>query len=79
MTDTFSYDKSLGIQIPSIMLPNKDVDMTLWSVVACDQYTSEPEYWNKVNKIVGNNPSTLHLTFPEVYLGDDNEAERIEN
>ena len=78
MTDTFSYDKSLGIQIPSIMLPNKDVDMTLWSVVACDQYTSEPEYWNKVNKIVGNNPSTLHLTFPEVYLGDDNEAERIE-
>jgi len=77
MTDKFSYDKSLGVQVPSIMLPKKDVDMTLWSVVACDQYTSEPEYWNKVYEIVGDNPSTLHLTFPEVYLGDGNETERI--
>ncbi|HPD00023.1 MAG TPA: DUF1015 domain-containing protein [Acetivibrio sp.] len=77
MTDIFPYDKNLGIQIPSIMLPKKGVDMTLWSVVACDQYTSEPEYWNKVNEIVGDNPSTLRLTFPEVYLGDGSETERI--
>ena len=51
----------------NILLP-KDVDMTKWSVVACDQYTSEPEYWSDVEKIVGDRPSTLKLTLPEIYL-----------
>ena len=51
----------------NILLP-KDVDMTKWSVVACDQYTSEPEYWSDVEKIVGDSPSTLKLTLPEIYL-----------
>lgn len=41
----------------NILLP-KDVDMTKWSVVACDQYTSEPEYWKEVESIVGSSPST---------------------
>ena len=44
----------------NILLP-KNTDMTKWSVVACDQYTSEPEYWNSVKEIVGENPSTLNL------------------
>ena len=60
----------------NILLP-KNTDMTKWSVVACDQYTSEPEYWKKVESIVGNNPSTLNLTLPEVYLESDNVNERI--
>ena len=51
--------------------------MTKWSVVACDQYTSEPEYWNDVEKIVGDAPSTLKLTLPEIYLEDENVSERI--
>ena len=42
----------------NILLP-KSCDMTKWSVVACDQYTSEPEYWQDVEEIVGSNPSTL--------------------
>lgn len=46
------------------------IDFTKWSVVACDQYTSEPEYWHKVEEIVGDAPSTLRLTFPEVYLSE---------
>jgi hypothetical protein len=44
--------------------------MAKWSVVACDQYTSEPEYWDETERIVGNAPSTLRLTLPEIYLED---------
>lgn len=51
-----------------ILLPNESVDMKRWAVIACDQFTSQPEYWNEVNKIVGNAPSTLRLILPEVYI-----------
>ena len=60
----------------NILLP-KNTDMTKWSVVACDQYTSEPEYWNSVREIVGINPSTLNLTLPEIYLEESDVEERI--
>lgn len=50
-----------------IMLP-KDADLTKWSVVACDQYTSQPEYWEKVQELVGDSPSTLNLVYPEAFL-----------
>lgn len=61
----------------NILLPKKEIDMTKWSVVACDQYTSEPEYWEKVESIVGDNPSTLRLTLPEIFLEEENVEERI--
>lgn len=60
----------------NILLP-KDVDMTKWSVVACDQYTSEPEYWKEVESVVGSSPSTLNLILPELYLEEENVEERI--
>ena len=60
----------------NILIP-KDVDMEKWCVVACDQYTSEPEYWNEVQKIVGDSPSTLNLILPEIYLEEDDVPERI--
>lgn len=60
----------------NILLP-KNVDMTKWSVVACDQYTSEPEYWKEVKEEVGDSPSTLNLILPELYLEEDNVEERI--
>ncbi|MBR6728375.1 MAG: DUF1015 domain-containing protein [Clostridia bacterium] len=41
---------------------------TAWSVVACDQYTSEPEYWQEVESKVGAEPSTLRMILPEVFL-----------
>ena len=63
----------------NILLPKKDVDMTKWSVVACDQYTSEPEYWSEVSALVGNAPSTLHVTFPEIYLENGDGDERIKS
>ena len=62
----------------NILIP-KNVDMHKWSVVACDQYTSEPEYWNEVKNIVGDSPSTLNLTLPEIYLEDENVEERIKS
>ena len=61
----------------NILIPKKGIDMHKWSVVACDQYTSEPDYWEEVTKIVGDSPSTLNLTLPEIYLEDDDVTERI--
>ena len=60
----------------NILLP-KNIDMTEWSVVACDQYTSEMDYWNEVEKIVGASPSTLRITLPEIFLEDSDVNERI--
>ena len=59
-----------------ILIP-QDIDFTKWSVVACDQYTSEREYWEDVKRIVGSEPSTLNIIFPEVYLDDGDGDERI--
>ena len=56
----------------NILIP-KGVDLSKWSVVACDQYTSQPEYWQDVENIVGDAPSTLKITFPEVYLSEGDE------
>src|SRR6476620_6407874 len=67
----------LGIQIPQVYLPQKGTDLTKWAVIACDQFTSQPEYWNEVEKIVGDAPSTLNLTFPEVYLEKSGGEKRI--
>lgn len=69
----------LGIQIPQVYLPKNGTDLTKWAVIACDQFTSEPEYWNDVREIVGEAPSTLNLTFPEVYLEQPGGEERIGN
>ncbi len=57
-----------------ILIPKTDLET--WSVVACDQFTSEPEYWEKVYKTVGDKPSALKLILPEAELGvKDPEAE----
>ena len=69
----------IGIQIPQVYLPKKGTDLTKWAVIACDQFTSQPEYWNDVEKIVGDAPSSLNLTFPEVYLEQAGKEGRIGN
>ncbi|WP_276797018.1 DUF1015 domain-containing protein [Ruminococcus champanellensis] len=61
-----------------ILLPGKDIDKTKWAVVACDQYTSEPDYWNAVAQQVGDSPSTLQLILPELYLEQPDVEHRIE-
>ena len=69
--------EEFGVRIPEIMLP-KNLDVSTWSVVACDQYTQDKEYWKTVEKICGKNPSTLNLILPEVYLSDSDKQERLQ-
>jgi uncharacterized protein (DUF1015 family) len=54
----------------NILLPKDDIDMEKWSVIACDQYTSQADYWKTVEEFVGDAPSTLNVVFPEIYLGN---------
>lgn len=65
---------AIGLQVPTILLPQPGTDMSQWAVIACDQYTSAPEYWEKVSANVGESPSTLHLIYPEVFLEEDEDT-----
>ena len=71
-----TYD-SICLGIPEILLPKAGVDLTKWAAIACDQFTSEPEYWKKAADFVGDAPSTLHIIYPEVYLNEKNPEARI--
>lgn len=77
MLNSKIYSEKIGVLAPNILLPKGGTNMKAWSVVACDQYTSEPEYWSEVERETLGKPSTFHLTFPEVYLEDDNSEKRI--
>lgn len=68
-----------AFQPADILIPKKSVDMSKWAVVACDQYTGEPEYWESVYSQVGDSPSALSLILPEIYLEDDNVSQRIDD
>lgn len=67
------------IFIPADILLPQNVDMSAFSVVACDQYTSEPEYWEAVKKRVGDRPSALNMVFPEIYLKSGDFEKTIDN
>jgi len=71
--------KYIGLKVPEIYLPKAGTDMKKRAVVACDQYTSQPEYRQEVQKIIGDAPSTYNIIFPEVYLEKDDKSERIKN
>ncbi len=68
---------TIWIAIPEILLPNDFVDLEKRSVVACDQYTSEPEYREEVADIIGDEASTLNIIYPEVYLEESDKPQRI--
>lgn len=57
-----------------ILLPNVS-DMTLWSTVACDQFSSDSGYWNAVTEATAHVPSTMHMMLPEAYLDTVDQAE----
>ena len=59
-----------------ILLPRVD-DLSKWAVIACDQFTSQPEYWEGVRRFVGDAPSALHLILPEAELNGPREAELV--
>ena len=65
------------LHVPKILMPKEGTDLYKWSVIACDQYTSQPEYWIEAENIVGDAPSALKLTLPEVYLESSDEEKRV--
>jgi hypothetical protein len=70
-------ESELGVLIPEVLLPDAKINMKKWSVVACDQFTSEPEYWYDVQRIVGNAPSTLNLILPEAFINENDRSDRV--
>lgn len=73
------FQNDVAVQVPHILLPKKETDYYKWAVVACDQFTSQPGYWEEAKRIVGKAPSTLELILPEAYLEKPGEAERIKS
>jgi hypothetical protein len=71
--------ESIAVGVPKILFPKKGTEFDKWAVIACDQFTSEPDYWKKVKEFVGDAPSTMNLIYPEVYLGEKDPDSRIAN
>ncbi|PLY00810.1 MAG: DUF1015 domain-containing protein [Desulfuromonas sp.] len=69
--------EKIGVEVPKILLPKDGVDMRYWAIIACDQYTSDREYWKRLATQTAGKLSTLPLIFPEVYLEDDDAESRI--
>ena len=67
-----------NVFLPANILIPDGISFEKWSVVACDQFSAEPEYWESVEKIVGDEPSTLNMIVPEAYLGKIDEDESTE-
>lgn len=66
-----------GFRLPRLLLPRPGIDLRRWAVIACDQYTAQPEYWQQVQQLVGDAPSTLQMIFPEAYLSQADAPARI--
>ncbi len=62
----------------NILIPKENIDLFKYACVACDQFTGDKEYWDKVDDLSKDAYSTYNLTFPEIYLGKDNDT-RIKN
>ncbi len=67
----------LGIIFPQILIPDKKVNKQKWSVIACDQFTSNEDYWIKTARTVGGSPSSYHIIVPELFLKSGDAGERI--
>lgn len=73
------YANPIGVKVPELLLPCNQVEMSRWAVVACDQYTSQPDYWNETERLAGEAPCALRIMLPEIYLDKPDEAARIES
>jgi len=79
MSNVAQHLAQYALKCADIMIPKPGTDLTKWAVVACDQYTSEPEYWEQVADYVKDAPSTLNLIYPEVYLEEADPQKRIKS
>lgn len=66
------------VKAPHILLPKKGVDMSKYAVIACDQYTSNLEYWDSLKKEIGEEVSTFNMIYPEAYLENTDNDKYIE-
>ena len=73
------YANDIGVLVPEVLLPPKTADFSKWAVVACDQFTSQPEYWEEAERLTEGAPTTLHMILPEAYLGKPGEEKRIQS
>lgn len=71
------FKNDVGVLVPRVLLPKEGTELTKWAVNACDQFSSQPEYWQEAEGIAGDAPSTLRMVLPEVYLEQPGEEERI--
>jgi hypothetical protein len=71
------YPNRVGVRVPEVLIPNPDVDLSKWAVVACDQFTSQPDYWEETDRTVGKEPSALRIMLPEIFLDKPGEQDRI--
>ena len=67
--------ETLGLRRASVLLPAKNVSPEKFAVIACDQFSSDLEYWQKVERAAGDSPSALNLIIPEARLGERSEAD----
>lgn len=65
------------IKASPILLPKSGIDLSRFSVIACDQFTSQVDYWDRLKQTIGTHPSTFHMIFPEAYLGKVNHSDYI--
>ena len=65
----------LGLRFSTILVPAGGIDLEHWAVIACDQFTSDQEYWDEVERFVGDAPSTLRMILPEIYLEQRDQVE----
>jgi hypothetical protein len=70
-------DQASAVRVPRVLLPQPGIDIARWAVIACDQFTAEPDYWAEVEDVVGDAPSTLRMILPELYLHAPDVAERV--
>ena len=61
-----------------ILLPSEQIPLEKWGCIACDQFTSDRDYWQKAEAAAAGSPSTLNMILPEVYLEDGDADARIE-
>ena len=61
-----------------ILLPSEQIPLEKWGCIACDQFTSDRDYWQKAEGAAAGSPSTLNMILPEVYLEDGDADARIE-
>ena len=61
---------NIGLHVPSLLLPAPGIALETWAVIACDQHTSEPDYWTETRRLIGGAPSTLDLVLPEALLAE---------